>query len=381
MTRQHISELDCEACGAPDPRPCADLGLFPASCGVTWPAPPADPAMGRMDLWYCPECAHVLNRGFRDDHRAADGLFDNSMLSSASYRTHVASVAQRVTGWTGDTPDRPAPTRVLELGCGEGELLELLPGERTGWSRHVPETVSRDGYTLNAGTWRPGTQTYDLVVARHVLEHVSDPLGLLRQLRSVTDGRGYFEVPDAGYDLGAAGWDVIYPHAQYFHAGSLVAMCERAGFTVTNYGLTFHDQYLFVEVSTDPAAENAEGCVDCGPLNNDHQRAIVQNFGNRFGALVDRWQGVLKSHHRPALWGAGARGVTFLATVDPGHTMTVVDLNAGKHGRFLPTGHRVDAPSSLPLDTDVVIITNPAYQKEIALSVAELGITCEVLVA
>ncbi|GIG60854.1 SAM-dependent methyltransferase [Longispora fulva] len=374
MTRQHTSELTCEACGALGLTPCADLGLFPATCGMTWPEPPTDPVLGRMDLWYCPSCAHVVNRAFTEDLRATDGLFDNGMLSSASYRAHVAGVAERVLG-------RALPTRTLELGCGEGELLELLPGERTGWSRHVPEPTTLGGYTLNAGSWTPGAGAYDLVVARHVLEHVADPLGLLRQLRSVTDGRGYFEVPDAGYDLGAAGWDVIYPHAQYFHAGSLVAMCERAGFTVTNYGLTFHDQYLYVEVSTHPGAERAEACVDCGPLDNDHQRAVAQNFGDRFGALIDRWQGVVKAHHRPALWGAGARGLTFLATVDPGHAMTVVDLNPGKHGRFLATGHRVDPPSSLPPDTDVVIITNPAYQKEIERSVAELGVTCEVLVA
>ncbi|WP_412542032.1 class I SAM-dependent methyltransferase [Longispora sp. K20-0274] len=367
MTRRHTSELTCEACGAVDPRPCADLGSFPATCGMTWPEPPTDPALGRMDLWSCPSCAHVLNVDFREDVRATDGLFDNSMLSSASYRAHVAGVADRVLG-------AATPTRTLELGCGEGELLELLPGERTGWSRHVPETVTRDGYTLNAGSWAPAPgETYDLVVARHVLEHVADPLGLLEQLRSVTDGRGYLEVPDAGYDLGQAGWDVIYPHAHYFHAGSLVAMCERAGFTVTNHGLTFHDQYLFVEVSTEPGPRV--------PVDNEPQRAVVANFGDRFKALIEHWQGVVKAHRRPALWGAGARGLTFLATVDPGHAMTVVDLNQGKHGRYLATGHRVDPPTSLPRDTDVVIITNPAYQEEIERSVAELGITAEVLVA
>ncbi|MBA3488602.1 MAG: class I SAM-dependent methyltransferase [Longispora sp.] len=315
---------------------------------------------------YCPACAHVVNAAFDPAVRTTEGLFGNSMLGSATYRAHVTGVADRILG-------KGAPVRTLELGCGEGELLRLLPGRRTGWGR-VPTPVESSELSLHAGSWSPhGEEGYDLIVARHVLEHVPDPLKLLRQLRSVCVGRGYFEVPDAGYDLGVAGWDVMYSHASYFHAGSLALMCEKAGFAVTDIGLTFHDQYLYVEV--DVRAQKSRG------VDSRRHHCVVRSFGERFANLVGHWRRIVESRERPALWGAGTRGVTFLSAVDPGRKLSLVDVNAGKHGRYLPTGHRVDAPERLPMDTDAVIITNPAYRDEVEKSLAELGIAAPVLIA
>ncbi|WP_018351194.1 class I SAM-dependent methyltransferase [Longispora albida] len=358
--------MNCPACGGAELQPCADLGEMPATCGVTWERPPAaaQAPLGRMDLVACPACAHAVNRAFRPELRASDGAFDNSMLASASYRKHVASVAERVLA-------HGTPHRTLELGCGAGELLERLPGIRDGWG-HVETPVAGE-LSMRPAPWVPGDERYDLIVARHVLEHVPDPFELLCQLRSVATGRGYLEVPDGGYDLGQAGWDVIYPHVHYFHAGSLVAMCERAGFTVTGHGLTFHDQYLWVEVSVEGGLPVA--------VDNSAQLAVTAGLARRWDAMIADWRATLAAAKRPALWGAGARGVTFLATADPDGLLQVTDLNEGKHGRYLPTGHRVTAPAALAADTDLVITTNPAYRNEIAAAVAGLGLTAEVRVA
>jgi hypothetical protein len=78
------------------------------------------------------------------------------------------------------------------------------------------------------------------------------------------------------------------------------------------------------------------------------------------------------------------RGAQFLALVDRDLLLqSVVDLNPRKWGQFLPvTGHRVDAPSALTsLQPKAVIVTNPAYREEVAKSLADLGVTAEILVA
>jgi len=84
------------------------------------------------------------------------------------------------------------------------------------------------------------------------------------------------------------------------------------------------------------------------------------------------------------LWGAGSRSVQFLAAVDPQRSLAaVVDVNPRKWGRYLPgAGHRVDPPATLTdLQPRAVVITNPAYQGEIAKSLVELGVDAELLVA
>ena len=102
----------------------------------------------------------------------------------------------------------PAPASVVEIGCGEGALLAEL-------ARAWPETRF-DGFELSApaieiarsrGIPRAGRLAafdgahvpaedgaYELAVLSHVLEHVPDPLPLLREAARVA-GRVLVEVP------------------------------------------------------------------------------------------------------------------------------------------------------------------------------------------
>jgi hypothetical protein len=116
----------------------------------------------------------------------------------------------------------------------------------------------------------------------------------------------------------------------------------------------------------------------------DKQLKAIEGFAERHHAERERWRTTIATLERPVLWGAGSRGVQFLTLADRDLKLQgVVDLNPRKWGRFLPvTGHRVDPPSMLTeLQPKAVIITNPAYRDEIAKSLADLGVTAEILVA
>ena len=62
-------------------------------------------------------------------------------------------------------------------------------------------------------------QRADLIVCRHVLEHIPDPDAFIAQVRqAVGDKRSvvFFEVPNALWTLQRGGiWDVIYEHCSY----------------------------------------------------------------------------------------------------------------------------------------------------------------------
>jgi C-methyltransferase C-terminal domain len=70
-----------------------------------------------------------------------------------------------------------------------------------------------------------------------------------------------------------------------------------------------------------------------------------------------------------ALWGAGAKGVTFANLVDPEcrHLACVVDVNPRKQGKFLPgTGHPIVPPERLLHEgVQSVLVLNPNYFDEI----------------
>ena len=87
------------------------------------------------------------------------------------------------------------PVRVLDVGCGRGEMMQLLKQsgyypEGTDSNRDCVEAGSQHGPChLNevgnlAGTFSQGH--FDAVVALHVLEHTNDPVAALSQMAKVS---------------------------------------------------------------------------------------------------------------------------------------------------------------------------------------------------
>ena len=102
----------------------------------------------------------------------------------------------------------------------------------------------------------------------------------------------------------------------------------------------------------------------------------------------ERWKRQLddirSNDKRAVLWGAGARGDTFLNAIGIDDEIpTVVDLNPRKWGKHMAgTGQRIGSPDDLKSNPpDVVVIANEIYLDEIKGSLRDMGIDAEVLVA
>jgi len=70
-----------------------------------------------------------------------------------------------------------------------------------------------------------------------------------------------------------------------------------------------------------------------------------------------------------AIWGAGAKGVTFANLIDPKRECidSIIDVNVNKQGKFLPgTGHLIINYKEIPSrKINKVILMNPNYYDEI----------------
>ncbi len=393
------AKVICHACGQSEMLPVADLGAVPVLCGVHWASQAEAMAspVGQIRLAYCPTCAYTRNVAFDPNIMVYDKTMDTNLHYSPAF-------AEFTTELVHDLCQRHALAgkRVLDIGCGQGEFLrELCAHGRCrgiGYDAMYAGRPGRHGPATFHSHLAPRGRDlppYDFFTSRHWLEHLADPFDFLVDLWQAAQGRevhGYVEVPDAAYDLATAGWEVIYPHVSYFDTYSLCRIFARAGWSVEAAGHLFSGMFTYVEVSANRSGVSRRPADQAAILPaldaRDRQLAAIHGFSQRHQTNRQQWRSAIATMNardcRPVLWGAGSRGVQFLTLADAQRGLcAVVDVNPRKWGRYLPvSGHRVDCPESLAgLQPRAVLITNPAYEPEIARSLAAMGVNAEVLVA
>jgi SAM-dependent methyltransferase len=83
--------------------------------------------------------------------------------------------------------------RVLDFGCGNGEVLDHF--KKTGWETTGLDPATASGITDHAMiNTLPDEPTFDLIIFKHVLEHIINPLTTLRQARRCLNENGYIYV-------------------------------------------------------------------------------------------------------------------------------------------------------------------------------------------
>ncbi len=131
------------------------------------------------------------------------------------------------------------PGLTLEVGCGDGHLLDILPGRLTvGMDIQLRDLLEsrRRGVCrfliAASGDHLPFSRVFSLVCAFDVIEHLQDDVGFLRECDSVLkrDGRLLLTVP-----ADPALWshlDVYAGHQRRYTAQSMQAAMESAGLTI-----------------------------------------------------------------------------------------------------------------------------------------------------
>jgi 2-polyprenyl-3-methyl-5-hydroxy-6-metoxy-1,4-benzoquinol methylase len=380
----------CLVCGGTSLKPLISIPDVPALSNrlCVSEAEAANAARGDISLIYCLDCGHVANSAFDQSRVSYDGRFENTLTFSPRYRQYADATTDRLINRYG-----LLGKSIVEIGCGSGDFLRLLcragnhgkgydpsqPTSRSGAGLGSVEIIGRDFAVEDA-------RGADFVCCRHVLEHVPEPMALLRQLRESLDVRDdavvFFEVPNGLFTLDRLGiWDIIHEHVSYFMPSSLVRAFDRAGFRVCCTESAFDDQYLWLEARVDGQVP------PLGPPERPPD-TLYSSFNARFAEKVAQWRqriDELRSDRRQvAIWGAGAKGVMFLnlLRVSAGAGIDcVVDINPRKQGHFVSLmGQRIVGPDYLLQNPpDLVVVMNPEYEREVGRMIDDMGIRCEVV--
>jgi SAM-dependent methyltransferase len=136
--------------------------------------------------------------------------------------------------------------RVLDVGCATGALLDHL--RNRGWDVTGVEISPSAGYarrdrgldvrTLPLEENRFPPNHFDRVLASHLIEHLNDPAGFVREVYRITAPGGYFFVTTpniSGFQARLFGgrWrSAIFDHLYLFSVKTLSRLLRAKGFTV-----------------------------------------------------------------------------------------------------------------------------------------------------
>jgi 2-polyprenyl-3-methyl-5-hydroxy-6-metoxy-1,4-benzoquinol methylase len=205
---------------------------------------------------------------------------------------------------------------MLDVGCGEGFAMAFFQNE--GWTVSGMDYSDEGLLTMNPDL-RPFLRTgdvfqlldeaiasnehYDLVWLGNVLEHVTDPVGLLNALNKLvaSDGLLVVTVPNDGTRLHEQlfesaqiperFWIAIPDHISYFDASSLRQATEACGWSCTriiadfpiDWFLTHAGSNYVADRSQGPAAHRARIALD--RLMGDSHPDIVNAFYEHMAAM------------------------------------------------------------------------------------------------
>lgn len=185
-----------------------------------------------------------------------------SYLSRASARYEGGSVMREskydrtrvLLGWIGDGK------RVLEVGCSTGYMSRLLVERKCDVTGvEIDPTAAKQARSycrevlvldLNSPLWAGslGSRTFDVVLLADVLEHLSDPWRLLREIAGLLDGAGsvVISLPNlvhfvtrARIALGQFNYTptgtLDHTHLRFFTVKTARELIQSAGYRITRF--------------------------------------------------------------------------------------------------------------------------------------------------
>ncbi len=265
--------------------------------------------------------------------------------------------------------------RLLDVGCGNGALLGAFGRENPGWTLFGAERLDSgdsaveriDGvealYTC-ATEDIPGT--FDLILSVHSLEHIPDPVWLIRTLADKLNEGGHlvFQLP---YFVQNPFYLFVADHCSHFTRSSLMEVVRRAGCETVDATSSHIPKELTIIARK---AERQDGSrVDPRPM-----RAVEQILGWMESLPPSARE--FAGHSDFGLWGSSV-SATWLFSELQGQVDFFVDDDPSRQGKK-HLGRPVLAPAQVAAGSRVFLGLAPGLADRIAARMQGSGIALRI---
>jgi hypothetical protein len=315
--------------------------------------------VGLVELVQSRQSGFVFNNKFDPDIMNYDANYQNEQSNSMVFQEHIQFVLDLLKSFGLNNK------KIIEIGCGKGIFFEKMLGEGLDcWGfdptyegnnpKIIKEYFSEVYNDINA----------DVIIMRHTLEHIPNPFSFIHEIAKANNFRGHLfvEVPTFDWIVNKkAFWDIFYEHCNYFTELTLGSMFDDA---LT--GSFFGGQYIYL-------------WADMSKLRSEIPEQQFVKYNNLiFSETLEKYNELIRNNGSFAIWGAGAKGSTFLNLLDQERDKIsyVIDINPAKQNKHIAcTGHKIYPPSILEtLPVQNVLVMNENYISEIKETIKKLNI-------
>lgn len=305
----------------------------------------------------CRNCSHIFLR-LRPDEGILQELYENLYVNYPSplqlgFATSEADEFVKL--FRQYLKPRLSPgAKILEIGCYDGYVLSQLKEDFKVLGCDPSDGAKlgqREGIPIINAFYSPSLfepNDFDVVICRHLIEHIGDPVDFMGSIAKVVKASGYvvIETPNAAHSLKYGSPENLHSeHLSAFTPISLETLCSRAGFRVERLWRNRKDLLMICK----PGASK-----ESLPKERDEIEKLLEQaaaFASRLQGYLAEISALAEKLARQgatiAVWGAGSFG-TLILTLVPSlrdRIVAIVDRDPQKHGLSSLT---VDVPVSPP---------------------------------
>jgi hypothetical protein len=382
MAFPQTRESTCPACGhhvaavfyGGTRQPLATIA-WPKSAEEAQSMPPLP-----LEFVRCVDCGHVFNAAFEHaivPYSDKPNLMYNKGRIWAEY---IQQVQRRILELL------PEKCTVIEIGYGDGSFLGTLATRHWGgqFVGFDPNGVGHEGtgnLVFRQELFEPARHMAelkpDLIISRHVLEHLMNPLGFLQTINfhaAALDRRTrmYFEVPCIDNALsGLRTVDFYYEHNSQFTSRSFRRMLELSGARIELVDTGYGGEVIYGLVQAEACSRHLSVASEAGQFSDALKRSLT--------TIALQLASLTMSGRTVAVWGGTGKSAAFMNRygLDRKRFPVVVDSDTDKAGTFVPgTGQEIRHRDYL-LDhpADVILIPPQWRAADIVREMHSAGIT------
>lgn len=343
---------------------------------------------GDLILYMCSDCSFIYNKDFDNNKLRYGELYDNTQDLSTFFDSYIERQISYLINELGIKNKR-----IVEVGCGKGTFLKKLVSASGSIGYGFDPSYVGEKSVLN-GKVKFYKNFYDdkctdihadIVICRHVIEHIPEPIELLQNIRKAlinsSNAIVFLETPNVNWILeNKVIYDFFYEHCSYFNKMSMAKALYIAGYDVQTIKHEFNNQYIWVVATIKDLKDESNSKFKIqGDTSIFRNRA--SDFLKEETMIIEKWKNninLLNKDGKVAIWGAGAKGVTFINSIDSFSELIdcAIDINTNKQGKYLPgTGHPIVSFKDIPIrEVQSAIIMNSNYKYEIESLLSEENI-------